>query len=136
MMTIAQQNRLARRVEAMIEHVSDNCRAAGALLREALDSAVSEEKGHRRMGASFTRGQAGYRLPVRQTALLFVGRWFFGEQPASIHALATARADYRCAALARSLLSEHEFAEASRVLDTNGDGTPIAEWDYSRDVAV
>lgn len=41
-------------------------------LHKALDESRRIEKEHRAMGKRFTRGQAGYRLPVEVTARFFV----------------------------------------------------------------
>lgn len=52
-------------------------------LQDALDTEMSDERGHRRMGARFTNGSAQYRLSAEYAAKLFIVRNVF-DAPTSV----------------------------------------------------
>ena len=58
-------------LDTVTESSSDN----SSLMRRALASELEQERGHRKMGATFTHGRAGYRGSAELAARLFVLRF-------------------------------------------------------------
>jgi hypothetical protein len=130
MLTKAQMKHLAAVVARSFERIHNANRTVGSELQLAIQCAEREEKQHRKSG----RGLGTYSLPVRDTALLFVAKWFYLSPVDSVAKLAGCRGDVLHASIAWAAFPGEAFASEMEKW-TDADWNLIERWDYSRDVA-
>ncbi len=106
---------------------------AWRFLEEAEAIATKGERAHRTMGARFTHGQAGYRLPVHYAArLVILNHFCLGlRAPCSWAEQCSYRADCTLAYAVREIIDE--FDDGAAIVAAC---KPAGEISYSEDVAA